>query len=334
MAETTTSIRFEAPGPADVLQYKTVPTPVPGPGEVRLAVEAIGVGYGECLYRMGYYVHKTVAPGSLGNNVVGTVDAVGDGVSSPAVGDRVSLIPLFPMSRHPVYGRHVVVPAVVTAPYFDSLTAEDIAALWMQVSTAYGALVVRAPIARGDVVLVIPASGGVGKAAIELVVQTGGVAIGVTRSAAKAAAIRDAGAAHVIVTSEEDLVERVQVITGGKGVEAVFNALTGDEVMADRATVTRDGGAIVQYGGIGGHALTLPLVPFISKGLNFYRYTLYEMGTDAAMLDPLRAFVVKGVAAGAFKPRVGKVFQFEEMVEVHRYLEAGSMDGSVVVRVS
>ncbi|KAK1867852.1 hypothetical protein I4F81_010350 [Pyropia yezoensis] len=208
------------------------------------------------------------------------------------------------------------------------------AALWAQVATAYGALVIRAPVTQGDVVLVIPASGGVGKAAIELVVQAGGVAIGVTRSAAKAAAIRDDGAAHIIVTSEDDLVERVQAITGGEGVAVVFDALTDDALMADLVTVTRSGGAIVQFGGIGGSPLTLPLVQFIAKGLKYYGYSLCEMCTDAAALDPLRAFVVKGVTAGAFKLRVGKVFPFEEMVEVHRYLEAGSMDGSVVVRVS
>ncbi|KAK1858840.1 hypothetical protein I4F81_001440 [Pyropia yezoensis] len=185
------------------------------------------------------------------------------------------------MSRHPGYRRHVVVPASVTATYFESLTPQENASLRMQVATAYGALVIRAPVARGDEVLVILTMRGVDKAAIELVFQVGGGGIGVTRSAAKAAAIRDAGAAHVIVTSEVDLVEQ-----------------------------------------------------FIAKGLNYYGYSLYEVGTDAAALDPLRAFVVKGVTAGAFKPRVGKVFPFEEMVEVHRYLEAGSMDGSVVVRVS
>lgn len=144
------------------------------------------------------------------NNAVGTVDAVGDGVFSPAVGDRVSTIPLFPMSRHPGYRRHVVVPASVTATYFESLTPQENASLRMQVATAYGALVIRAPVARGDEVLVILTMRGVDKAAIELVFQVGGGGIGVTRSAAKAAAIRDAGAAHVIVTSEVDLVEQVQ----------------------------------------------------------------------------------------------------------------------------
>ncbi|KAK1865236.1 hypothetical protein I4F81_007770 [Pyropia yezoensis] len=198
-----------------------------------------------------------VAPGSVCNNAVGTVDAVGDGVFSPAVGDRVSTIPLFPLSRHPVYGRHVVIPASVKAAYFEYLNPQENAALRMQVATAYGALVIRAPIARGDEVLVIPTLRGVDKAAIELVFQVGGGGIGVIRSAAKAAAIRDAGAAHVIVTSEEDLVEQ-----------------------------------------------------FIAKGLNCYGYSLYEVGTDAAALDPLRALVVKGVTAGAFKPGVGKVLPF------------------------
>lgn len=332
-ATTTTSIRFEAVGEPDVLEYKTVPMPQPGPGELRLKVDAIGVGYGECLYRRGFYVHKTVAPGSLGNNAVGVVDAVGPDVTTVSVGQRICLIPLFPMNKHAVYGRHVVVPAAVAAPYFDHLSVEENASLWMQVSTAYGGLVQRAAITADDTVLVIPASGGVGMAAIETVKAVGGVSIGVTRSSAKAAAIRAVGADHVIVTDEEDLVARVAEITGGVGVRVVWNALTGEQLFVDLARLSRPGGEIVQYGGIGGGALTLPLVETIAKGLRLRGFTLYEIGMEKAALDDLRAWVVAGVNGGLYKPNVGKVFEFEEMVEVHRYLEAGSMAGSVVVKV-
>ena len=306
--------------------------PEPGEGELRLEVEAIGIGFGECLYRRGLYIQDTVLPSSLGNHAAGIVDAVGPDVTNVKVGDRIAVIPSFEMNRYGVYGQHAIVPAFAVAPYFESLSVEENAALWMQVTTAYGALVHYGNVSSGDTVLVVPASGGVGMAAIQTIKKAGGTSIGVTRSREKADMIRAFGADHVIVTNEEDLVTRVRELTRDQGVDLVFNALSGP-VLEDITSVTKPGGTIFQYGGIQGKQTPYPLATAVRYGIKIQGYTLYELTYNLANLPAVREYVTQGVQEGFYTANVGRVFQFDEMVEAHRYLEAGSMAGSVVVRV-
>ncbi|WP_428340969.1 zinc-dependent alcohol dehydrogenase family protein [Mycobacterium sp.] len=327
----TTAIRLHDTGGPEVLTYEQIPMPEPGPGEIRLTVEAIGVGYGECLYRMGRYVQETRLPSSLGNNAVGTVDAIGPGVDEPTVGERISLIPSFQMNRYGVYAQHAIVPATAWAPYFPALSLEDNASIWMQVTTAYGALVHHGQVAAGDFVLITPASGGVGMAAIQTAKQAGATTIGTTRRRAKAEALVAAGADHVIVTDDESLTERVNEITNGRGVRLVFNALTGD-IINDLARAVSPGGTIFMYGAIGGQPTELPLA-LINKGVRVQGYTLYELTYHEQNLPGIRRYVADGVRGGYYTPNVGKVFHFGDMADAHRYLEAGNMTGSVVVLV-
>ncbi len=328
----TIIIRFHETGEPDVLKYEEVDLPEPGEGELRLEVEAIGIGFGECLYRRGLYIQDTVLPSSLGNHTVGVVDAVGSGVTNVKVGERISLIPSFYMNRYWVYGQHAIVPAFAAAPYFNSLSLEENAALWMQVTTAYGALVHYGNVSSDDTVLVIPASGGVGMAALQTIKKAGGTSIGTTRSREKAEMIRKFGADHVIATSEEDLATRVNQITDGRGVSIAFNALTGP-VLEEIANVTAPGGTIFQYGGIQGQETPYPLATAVKNGLKIQGYSLYEMTYNPANLPAVRDYVTQGVKEGHYTANVGKVFRFDEMVEAHRYLEAGSTTGSVVVLV-
>jgi NADPH:quinone reductase-like Zn-dependent oxidoreductase len=328
----TKAIRFYETGAPDVLRYKMVPMPQPGPGEIRMRVEAIGVGFGECLYRMGSYVQETKLPSSLGNNAVGVVEAVGPGVTAPKRGERIALIPSFQMNRYGVYAEHAIVPATAAAPYFDALSPEENASIWMQVTTAYGALVHYGRITPDDAVLIVPASGGVGLAAIETCKKVGATAIATTRDRAKADALRRVGADHVIVTNEESLRDRVNEITAGHGVRLTFNALTGD-VLKTLADVASPHGTLFMFGAISAKETPLPLLSLIGKGLRIQGYTLYELTYHAENLPEIRRFVSEGIREGHYKPHVGRVFQFDEMVEVHRFLERGNMSGSVVVKV-
>src|SRR5262245_18413445 len=202
----------------------------------------------------------------------------------------------------------------------------------MQVTTAYGALVHYCKVTRCDSVLINPASGGVGMAAMHTCNKAGATAIGVTRSRAKVDAIRQAGADHVIVTDDEKLSDRVKEITGGKGVRLTMNFLTGD-VLTILVDVVSPGGTIFMAGGIGGKETPLPIVPLIGKGVRIQGYTLYELTYHAENLPAIRQYVSEGVRDGHYRANVGRVFTFREMAEAHRYLEKGDMAGSVVVTV-
>ena len=249
----TTQIVIKETGDADVLTYEDVDMPVPGEGEIRVAIEAIGVGFGEVLYREGKYVQETKLPSHLGNNAVGTVDAVGDGVDNVAEGDRIAIIPSFQMNEYGVYAKHAIVPAYSAAPYFDDLSLEENASIWIQAITPYGALVHYGKMKEDDFVFLIPASGSVGQAAIEAVKAVGATSITTTRTSKKKKMLEDAGADHVIVTEDEDIAERVREITDGKGARLIFTALTGDVMTTLVEDVVSEGGTIFMYGGIGSH---------------------------------------------------------------------------------
>ena len=264
----TTQIVIKETGDADVLTYEDVDMPVPGEGEIRVAIEAIGVGFGEVLYREGKYVQETKLPSHLGNNAVGTVDAVGDGVDNVAEGDRIAIIPSFQMNEYGVYAKHAIVPAYSAAPYFDDLSLEENASIWIQAITPYGALVHYGKMKEDDFVFLIPASGSVGQAAIEAVKAVGATSITTTRTSKKKKMLEDAGADHVIVTEDEDIAERVREITDGKGARLIFTALTGDVMTTLVEDVVSEGGTIFMYGGIGSHDTPLPYPKLISRGVS------------------------------------------------------------------
>ena len=332
MTETTTIVKFYETGEPEVLKFEEVPIPIPGAGEIRIKVEAIGVGFGEALYRRGLYIQETKLPSKLGNNAVGTVEAVGSDVSHPQVGDRVAIIPSFQMNQYGVYGKHAIVPAYSAAPYIDSLSLAENAAIWIQIITAYVALIHYGKIDTKDFVLLTPASGGVGQAAIQTVKKAGAKSIATTRSRQKADLLRERGADYVIVTSEEDISDRINEITKGKGVRIVFNALTGS-IMETLVNVTQPGGTIFQYGGIGGKDTLLPYPRLIGAGIKIQGYTLYELTYYPENLPKLKDYVVSGIKEGCYTANIDRVFNFDQLIEVHHYLEAGDMSGSVVVIV-
>ncbi|GLS26042.1 zinc-dependent alcohol dehydrogenase family protein [Marinibactrum halimedae] len=329
---TNTVIKFHEVGEPEVLQYEQEAIKRPKNGEIRIKVEAIGVGFGECLYRRGWYIQETVLGGSLGNNAVGIVDAIGPDVTNVNVGQKISLIPSFQMNEFTVYSEYAIVPAFSAAPYFDSLSIEENASIWMQVSTAYGALIHYGNIDHSDTVLIHPSSGGVGIAAIQTAKKVGARVIATTRNPDKVNSLLDYGADHVIVTSTESISDGVNRITKDIGVSLVFNAMTGN-VLNELVEVTKPGGRVIQYGGIGGEDTPLPFASVIGKGITIQGYTLYELTYEPSNLEKVISFVKEGVESGIYTANVGRVFDFSDMVNVHKYLEAGDMAGSVVVRV-
>ncbi len=329
----TTAIMMHETGGTDVLKYETVDLPNPKEDELLIRVDAVGLGFGEVLYRMGIYVQQTVLPTSLGNYAVGVVEQAGPGVTGWKAGDRVTVLPTFEMNTYSVYGKHAIVPASSAAPYFEQWTPEENAGIWMQAITAYGALIHYAKIQSDDFVLLTPASGGVGQAAIATAKRAGATVITTTRTQEKAQMLKDLGADHVVVTDEEDISDRIREITNGQGVRIAFNALTGDLTTKLAGDVVSKGGTIIMYGGIGGQETVLPYPQLITRGITIQGYTLYELTYHAENLPGLIDYVKEGVADGTYKPNVDKVFPFEKIAEAHDYMTAGSTKGAVILQV-
>jgi NADPH:quinone reductase-like Zn-dependent oxidoreductase len=324
-------VRFHELGGPQVLRLEDVETGEPGPGELLVDVEAIGLNRAEALFRAGDYIEPVRAfPARLGAEAAGTVEAAGPGVTGFRRGDPVSVVPAFSMNDYGVYAEKAIVPAAAVLHRPEGLDAVGGAAVWMPYLTAYGALVEVAGMRAGDTVVLTAASSSVGLAAIRVAVRAGARPVAVTRSPAKKDALLAAGAADVIVSRGDDVAAPVLDLTGGRGAELVFDAVAGPGVI-DLARAVAPGGALIEYGALSGETTPYPGFALGMPALNMRTYTLHETTRDPARLRRAEAFVASGLRTGAFAPAVDRVFGLPEIVEAHRYLEAGAQVGKIVV---
>ncbi|MFE6334837.1 zinc-dependent alcohol dehydrogenase family protein [Streptomyces sp. NPDC057806] len=327
------AVRFHELGGPEVLRVEEVGVADPGPGELRIRVEAIGLNRAEALFRSGHYIEPVKEfPAGLGAEAAGVVEAVGPDVTGFQPGAPVSVVPAFSMNDYGVYAERAIVPARAVLPRPAGLGATEGAAVWMPFLTAYGALVEVGGVRAGDTVVLTAASSSVGLAAIQVARRVGAVPVATTRSRAKRQALIEAGAAEVIVTGEESVVDRVRAVTGGRGAEFVLDAVAGPGV-TDLARVVAPGGTLFVYGALSGEATPYPGIDLGLPALNMRAYTVLETTRDPLRLRRAEAFVASGLSSGAFAPAVDRVFPLEGIVEAHRYLEAGSQVGKIVVTV-
>ena len=325
-------VRFHETGGAEVLKLEDLPFAEPGKGEVRLKVEALGLNRAEIMFRKGQYLETPQLPSRLGYEAAGIIDAVGAGVSDFQIGDRVSTIPSFSMGQYGVYGESAIVPSSAAAKYPNTLSANEGAAIWMQYMTAFGALIEYGKIQKSDAVLITAASSSVGLAAIQIVKAAGGVAIATTRGADKKAFLLESGADHVIVTDEEDLVERAMSLTAGKGVQVVFDPVAGP-MLEQLAAATAPGGIIFEYGALAPHPTPFPLFPALAKGLTIRGYTLFEIVKNPDMLKRGKEYIYKGLESGSLKPIIDRTFPLADIAEAHRYMVSNQQKGKIIVTV-
>ena len=325
-------VRFHKTGEADVLKLDDLPLVEPGKGEVRLKVEAIGLNRAEIMFRKGQYLEPPQLPSRLGYEASGFIDAVGPEVTDFQVGDRVSTIPSFPMGQYGVYGESAIVPAYAAAKYPEILSAIEGAAIWMQYMTAYGALIHYGNIQKGDATLITAASSSVGLAAIQIVKATGGVAIATTRGTDKKSFLLKAGADHVIVTDDEDLVKRGMTLTSGKGARLIFDPV-GGPLLEQLAAVAAHGGIIFEYGALSPNPTPFPLFTALAKGLTVRGYTLFEIVKNPETLKEGKEYIYKGLESGSLKPIIDRTFPLEDIVEAHRYMKSNQQKGKIVVTV-
>ena len=325
-------VRFHEIGGPEVLRIEQVDVPLPGKSEVQIAVKALGLNRAEAMFRRGQYVEPPKLPARNGYEAAGSVAAVGEGVQGFKVGDAVSTIPAFSLNLYGVYGDRVNVPAQAVAHHPASLSWEEAASIWMQYLTAYGALIEIAGLKAGEAVVIPAASSSVGLASIQIANRVGATPIALTRGGSKRRALRDAGAAHVIATDEQDLVQEILGITGGKGARVVFDPVGGPTV-AKLVKAMVPLGILFLYGALSSEPTPVPVLEVLGNSLTIRGYILSEVTTDPARIDRGKRFVNEGLADGSLKPIIAKTFPLEEIVEAHRYLESNQQIGKVVVTV-
>lgn len=327
----TRAIRFHELGGPENLRIEDIEIGAPGAGHVRIRVEAVGLNRAEAMYRAGNYPTKPQLPSLIGYEGVGTITALGTGVSDFAVGQRVCVLPMIAQGDYGIWADEAIVPTRILLPAPDGMDVTKAAAIWMQYMTAYAVYEV-ANIGPNDAVIIPAASSSVGVAAIQLCNWAGAIPIAATRTSVKAAALKAIGAAHVIATEEEDLVARVMEITGGKGAACAFDPVGGPYVdTLARALAPR--GVLIIYGGLSGQPTLYPHWPMAFKGCSMRGWVASEIWNHPHRFAAARDKVLAGLALGKLEPVIAKVFNgLESLPQANAYLESNQQIGKVVVR--
>lgn len=325
-------VRFYQTGGPENLKIEDAPSQQPGKGEVRLRVQAAGLNRGESMYYHGRYIEDPELPSRIGYEIVGVVDAVGEGVDRSWTGKKVATVPGYSMNRWGGLGEEAIVPVSVLGEYPPNLSTVEAAGIWMQYITAYGALVAVGGVKAGDFVSIPAASSSVGLAAIQIVKTEGATAIAVSRTFAKRAELFALGAHHVIASQEEDYVARVKEITGGKGVRLTFDPVGGPFIEKLAAAAER-GGIIFEYGALSPEPTPFPLFTALVNSLNVRGYILREVTEDEKKLDKAKRYIFERLADGRFTPKIAKTFPFAQTVEAYQYLESSQQIGKIVITV-
>lgn len=336
----TRIVRFHEVGGPEVLKIENLELPDPGPGEVRNAVEAIGLNRADALWRMNQYIEEPKPPSKLGYDAAGIVEAVGTGVEGIAVGDRVLTIPAFSQGDYGVYGESAIVPANAIWPWPEQLSAGQAACVGVQYTTVYFALNNLGEVGDGDTVLLTAATGGVGFAGIEVAKQLGASVIATTRKRSKAEALSQGGADHVIVTDEEDLAARVKEITNGQGVKMVFDPIAGKSIPTLLDCLAA-GGRYVLYGILDPTDPVLPAMSVLAKNVSLYGYTVFAytgyphlgIPQQTEAVAAARDFLIPRLTDGRLKPMVSETFSLDDVVAAHRSLESNKQIGKIVLQV-
>jgi NADPH:quinone reductase-like Zn-dependent oxidoreductase len=324
------TVRFHQLGGPENLIIEDLPSWQPGPGEVKIHVEAVGLNRAEALFMRGQYFEVPELPSRIGYEICGTVEAVGPEVDESWVGKRVGTIPGYSQSKYGGLAEEAIVEASSLAESPSHLTPVEGAAVWMQYTTAYGALILIGKCTKGDAVLIPAASSSVGIAAIQLVKDVGGIAIAATRTSKKKYELLALGADHVIATQEEDLPKKVAEFTDGKGVKIIFDPVGGPyaETLAEAAG---QNSTYFLYGGLSGQPTPFPMRSSFSKGMVMRGYTLMSIRSNPDLLKAAKQYIFDRLQDGRLKPVIAKTFPFEQSRQAYEYLESNQQIGKVVI---
>jgi len=321
-----TAVRFHETGGPEVLRCETVEVGQPGPGQVRLRHEAVGLNFADTYFRSGLY--PVPRPAGMGVEAAGIVEAVGDGVSNVAVGDRVTYTGF--INTLGAYSTERLIPAAPLIKLPAAIACETAAAMTMRGLTSAYLLRRIYPFAQGNTILLHAAAGGVGLIVSQWAKLLGLTVIGTVSSEAKADVARAHGCDHVINYAHEDVAKRVRELTDGVGVNVVFDSVGKATFDASLDSLKRRG-LMVCVGTASG-----PIPPFnpqllaMKGSLYLTRPALADYIADPAEKAELAGELFDHVAAGRIKIEIHQRYALEDAVQAHRDLESRKTTGSSV----
>ena len=311
-------------GGPEQLKVVDVPVPSPGPGEIVLKVAASGVNFIDVYFRSGLY--KAPLPVAIGNEAAGVVTAAGSGVSGLAPGDRVA----YAMTRGS-YAEFAKVPASQIVKVPDAVPLDQAAAIMLQGMTAHYLTRSVFPLEQGDTCLVHAAAGGTGALIVQMARSAGARVLATVSTPEKAKVAREAGADEVILYSDQDFAAEAKRLTGGRGVDVVYDGV-GRTTFDKSLDSLRPRGMMVLFGASSG-----PVPPFDPASLNpkgSLFLTRPSLAHYIAMPDELQwraGDTFDMIANGSLRIRIGERFPLERAADAHRALESRASVGKLLL---
>lgn len=297
----------------------------PGPGEVRIAHKACGLNFIDVYQRSGVY--PMTLPAAMGMEAAGVIEAVGEGVTHLAVGDRAAYAAQPPGA----YCEARVMPAAQVCPLPDAISFEEGAAMMLKGLTVQYLFHRTTPLKAGDTVLFHAAAGGVGLIACQWARSEGITLIGTAGTDEKCALAVDHGAAHCINYRSGDWVSEVRRLTGGTGVDVVMDAV-GKDTFEGSLDSLKPFGMMISFGNASGVVPPFNLGVLGAKGsLKITRPTLFTHVAQHETCQAMARHLFDKVVSGAVKIRIDQRFPLDQVAEAHRALEARTTTGSTVL---
>lgn len=319
------AIQIQKTGGPDVLEAVELPRPTPGPGEILIRHEAIGLNFIDTYMRSGLY--PVPLPAILGSEGAGVVEEVGPGVTRFKPGDRVA----HGAASRGAYVEHQALPEGRVSRLPDGVSALTAAAAMLKGMTAEMLLRRCYPLKAGEACLIWAASGGVGTILTQWAKAIGATVIGCVGSEAKVPLAKSHGCDHVILYKSEDVPARVRELTGGEGVRVSYDGVGKASFEASLKSLGRRG-MLVSFGNASGPAP--PVEPLaLSRGGSLYltRPTLFDYVATTAELDASAAALFDVIRSGAVKIEIGKQYALRDVRRAHEDLQAGETVGSQIL---
>jgi NADPH:quinone reductase len=318
-------VRIHATGGPEVLRWEDVEVGEPGEGQARVRHTAVGVNFIDTYHRSGLY--PLPLPSGLGSEAAGVVEAVGPGVTVVRPGDRVAYAGGPPGS----YAEARLLPASILVPIPDGVTDRTAAAVMLKGMTTQYLIRRTYPVKAGETVLFHAAAGGVGLIACQWLKALGATVIGTVGSDEKAEVARAHGCEHVIVSTREDIANRVREITGGAGVPVVYDSV-GKVTFLSSLDCLRPLGLLVSFGNSSGKVTPFDIGLLSQKGsLYLTRPTLATYTASRTDLEATAREVFDVIREGKVKVEVRHTYPLADVERVHRDLEGRRTVGSIVM---
>jgi NADPH2:quinone reductase len=318
------AIQIHETGGPEVLTLAELPIPQPGPGQVLIRVEATGVNFIEIYFRKGTY--KAALPLTPGSEAAGTVEELGPGVTGFVSGDAVASVGVLGS-----YAEYALAPAASLVKIPQGLSMQQAAAAMLQGMTAHYLSHSTFPLHAGDTALVHAGAGGVGLLLTQMAVRLGARVISTVSTREKAELSREAGAAEVILYTELDFETEVKRLTGGKGVDVVYDSV-GKTTFEGSLNCLRPRGMLALFGASSGPVPPFDLIQLSSKGSLFItRPTLWHYIATRAELEQRANDVLGWAASGEIKLRAEHVYPLIQAAQAQIDMEARKTTGKILL---